>query len=229
MAREGVDVAALAQAEADYAARGHTVVFVAIDGALAAMIAVADRVKPTNAVAIATVHAQGLRVAMITGDKRATALAIAEEIGVDEVVAEVLPDGKVAALDQLRADSAKIAFVGDGINDAPALAHADVGIAIDTGTDVAIESADVVLMSGDLMGVVTALDVSKRTMANIRGQHPAKPDLGVCLQHRLDPGSGGRIATQSRAFCCRLRSRRGRWRWRCRSSRSLATRCACGV
>ena len=105
---------------------------------------------------------------MITGDQRETAEAIARETGIDQVIAGVLPDGKVAALDELRAGGGKIAFVGDGINDAPALAHADVGIAIGTGTDVAIESADVVLMSGDLRGVVNAVEVSKRTMTNIR-------------------------------------------------------------
>ena len=105
---------------------------------------------------------------MITGDKRETALAIARETGIDHVIAGVLPDGKVAALDELRQGGKQIAFVGDGINDAPALAHADVGIAIGTGTDVAIESADVVLMSGDLRGVVNAFEVSGRTMRNIR-------------------------------------------------------------
>ena len=105
---------------------------------------------------------------MITGDKRETAEAIAAETGIDHVVAGVLPEGKVDALQKLRGVGRKIAFVGDGINDAPALAHADVGIAIGTGTDVAIESADVVLMSGDLRGVVNAFEVSKRTMANIR-------------------------------------------------------------
>ena len=105
---------------------------------------------------------------MITGDKRETAEAIARETGIDHVVAGVLPDGKVAALNSLREGGKRIAFVGDGINDAPALAHADVGIAIGTGTDVAIESADVVLMSGDLRGVVNAFEVSRRTMRNIR-------------------------------------------------------------
>jgi len=113
-------------------------------------------------------HAQGLKVAMITGDKRETAEAIARETGIDHVIAGVLPDGKVAALDDLRGAGKRIAFVGDGINDAPALAHSDVGIAIGTGTDVAIESADVVLMSGDLRGVVNALEVSRSTMRNIR-------------------------------------------------------------
>ena len=105
---------------------------------------------------------------MITGDNRETAKAIARETGIDHVIAGVLPDGKVAALDALRQGGRQVAFVGDGINDAPALAHADVGIAIGTGTDVAIESADVVLMSGDLRGVVNALNVSGRTMRNIR-------------------------------------------------------------
>ena len=110
----------------------------------------------------------GLKTAMITGDNTATARAIAAEAGIDHVEAEVLPRGKVKALENLRANGARLAFVGDGINDAPALAAADIGIAIGTGTDVAIESADVVLMSGDLRGVVNALDISRRTMRNIR-------------------------------------------------------------
>lgn len=167
MAAEGVDIAGFVQTQAEHAGRGETVVFVAVDGALAAMIAVADRVKPSSAAAIKALRAQGVRVVMITGDKEATARAIAAQVGVDEVVADVLPEGKVNALDQLRGDGT-IAFVGDGINDAPALAHADVGVAIGTGTDVAIESADVVLMSGDLRGVATAVMVSRATMSNIR-------------------------------------------------------------
>jgi Cu+-exporting ATPase len=125
-------------------------------------------VKASSREAIEALHRQGLKVAMITGDKQQTADAIAAETGIDYVVAGVLPDGKVEALDRLRAGGQKIAFVGDGINDAPALAYADVGIAIGTGTDVAIESADVVLMSGDLRGVVNAFEVSSRTMRNIR-------------------------------------------------------------
>jgi len=129
---------------------------------------VADPVKPSSAAAIRALHDLGLKVAMITGDKRETADAIARETGIDHVIAGVLPDGKVAALDDLRKGGRHVAFVGDGINDAPALAHADVGIAIGTGTDVAIESADVVLMSGDLRGVVNAYRVSTRTMRNIR-------------------------------------------------------------
>ena len=167
MTREGVEIAALSKTEVELASRGRTALYAAIDGKLAAVIAVADPVKSASREAIAALHARGYKVAMITGDKRETAEAIARETGIDHVIAGVLPDGKVAALDDLRAGGRKIAFVGDGINDAPALAHADVGIAIGTGTDVAIESADVVLMSGDLRGVVNAAHVSKRTMSNI--------------------------------------------------------------
>ena len=168
MTREGIEIAALQAVERDLASRGRTALYAAIDGRLAAVIAVADPVKSASRAAIAALHARGFKVAMITGDKQETAEAIAKETGIDHVIAGVLPDGKVAALEDLRSGGRKVAFVGDGINDAPALAAADVGIAIGTGTDVAIESADVVLMSGDLRGVVNAVEVSKRTMANIR-------------------------------------------------------------
>jgi Cu+-exporting ATPase len=164
----GADPAALAAAAGDLADKGRGVLFVAVDGRLAGLAAVADRVKPTSREAIAALHAAGLSVAMITGDREETARAIAREVGIDHVVAGLLPEGKVAALTRLREAHGALAFVGDGINDAPALAHADVGIAIGTGTDVAIDAADVVLMSGDLRGVATALDVSHRTMRNIR-------------------------------------------------------------
>ena len=168
MTREGIEIAALQAVERDLASRGRTALYAAIDGRLAAVIAVADPVKSASRAAIAALHERGFKVAMITGDKQETAEAIAKETGIDHVIAGVLPDGKVAALEDLRSGGRKVAFVGDGINDAPALAAADVGIAIGTGTDVAIESADVVLMSGDLRGVVNAVEVSKRTMANIR-------------------------------------------------------------
>ena len=168
MTREGLSIEALAEIERRLAKEGRTALFAAVDGQVAALIGVADPVKPASAAAIEALHGLGLEVAMITGDKRETAEAIAAETGIDHVVAGVLPEGKVDALQKLRGVGRKIAFVGDGINDAPALAHADVGIAIGTGTDVAIESADVVLMSGDLRGVVNAFEVSKRTMANIR-------------------------------------------------------------
>jgi Cu+-exporting ATPase len=168
MAREGIDTAPLAEREVALARRGRTALYAAIDGRLAAVIGVSDPVKPASRPAIAALRERGLSVAMITGDKRETAEAIAAETGIDTVIAGVLPDGKVAAVEELRAGARKVAFVGDGVNDAPALASADVGIAIGTGTDVAIESADVVLMSGDPRGVVNAHAVSRRTMANIR-------------------------------------------------------------
>ncbi|WP_375255450.1 heavy metal translocating P-type ATPase [Yoonia sp.] len=167
MAQQSIDTTALENHERSLAERGRTALYAAIDGKLAAVIAVADPVKPSSAEVIKALHDRGLKVALITGDKQATADAIGREVGIDEVIAGVLPDGKVAALDKLREGGRKIAFVGDGINDAPALAHADVGIAIGTGTDVAIESADVVLMSGDLRGVVNAAEVSQATMRNI--------------------------------------------------------------
>lgn len=167
MAREGIALGALADTGAALGRKGRTPLYAAIDGAAAAVIAVADPIKPTTPAAIAALHDLGLTVAMITGDNQGTADAIARELGIDIVSAEVLPDGKVAAVEALR-EKGKLAFVGDGINDAPALATADVGIAIGTGTDVAIEAADVVLMSGDLTGVVNAFDISGRTMRNIR-------------------------------------------------------------
>jgi Cu+-exporting ATPase len=167
MAREGIGTEVLAARAEALSERGRTALFVAVDGRLAALVGVADPIKPTSAAAIAALKAEGFEVALVTGDGRATAEAIAQETGIDRVIAEVLPDGKVAALEELGAGR-KIAFVGDGINDAPALAHADVGIAIGTGTDVAIESADVVLMSGDLSGVVNATRLSRMTMRNIR-------------------------------------------------------------
>jgi Cu+-exporting ATPase len=167
MEREGIATGPLAAAAEAQAARGRTPLFAAIDGKIAALFAVADPIKPGTAAAIAALHAQGLEVAMITGDNRATAEAIAKDLRIDRVVAEVLPEGKVAALASLRTKG-PVAFVGDGINDAPALAAADTGIAIGTGTDVAIESADVVLVSGDIGGVVNAFRVSRATMTNIR-------------------------------------------------------------
>ena len=155
------------QAE-EMARLGRTALFAAIDGRIAAVIGVSDPLKPSSKEAIEALHARGKKVVMITGDKALTAEVIAREIGVDQVVAGVLPGGKVETLQKMRDEGAKIAFVGDGINDAPALASSDVGIAIGTGTDVAIEAADVVLMSGDLRGVVNAFEISQRTMTNIR-------------------------------------------------------------
>ena len=147
---------------------GKSPLYAAIDGRLAAIIAVADPIKSSTPAAIAALHQLGLKVAMITGDNARTAQAIAKQLGIDEVVAEVLPEGKVEAVRRLKASHGQIAYVGDGINDAPALAEADVGLAIGTGTDVAVESADVVLMSGNLQGVPNAIALSKATIGNIR-------------------------------------------------------------
>lgn len=168
MTREGVATDALTARAAQIANEGQTPLYVAIDGKLAALIGVSDPIKPATPQAIAALHALGKQVVMITGDNKATAQVIADKLGIDHVVAEVLPEGKVAALNDLRSGGATLAYVGDGINDAPALALADVGIAIGTGTDVAIESADVVLMSGEIGGVVNAFEISRSTMRNIR-------------------------------------------------------------
>ncbi|RBI86166.1 heavy metal translocating P-type ATPase [Rhodosalinus halophilus] len=168
MREMGLDLSAFADEDARRAGRGESVLYAAIDRAPAALIAVADPVKETSRAAIARLREMGLEIAMITGDREETAQAIARDVGIDRVIAGVLPDGKVAAVRELREGGRKLAFVGDGINDAPALAEAEVGVAIGTGTDVAMESADVVLMSGDLAGVVNAVEVSKATLRNIR-------------------------------------------------------------
>ncbi len=167
MTRLGYSVAGFADDAERLGREGQSPLYAAVDGRLAAIITVADPIKPTTPEAIAALHALGLKVAMITGDNRRTAEAIARRLGIDEVVAEVLPDGKVEAIKRLASNGQRVAFVGDGINDAPALAAADVGLAIGTGTDVAIESADVVLMSGDLRGVANAIALSKATIRNI--------------------------------------------------------------
>lgn len=168
MTQLGLDVASFKSAAQRLGEQGKSPLYAAIDGRLAAVIAVADPIKETTPEAIKALHALGLKVAMITGDNAATAAAIAKQLGIDEVAAEVLPDGKVAALKKFRVNGARVAFVGDGINDAPALAEADVGLAIGTGTDVAIEAADVVLMSGDLRGVPNAIALSQATIRNIK-------------------------------------------------------------
>ncbi|MDX2184278.1 MAG: heavy metal translocating P-type ATPase [Gemmatimonadaceae bacterium] len=150
------------------AAQGKTVVYVAIDGALAAVLAIADPIKPSSAAAVAGLRDLGLDVVMVTGDTPATAHAIAASVGIAHVVAGVLPDGKVAEISRRQAEGAVVAMVGDGINDAPALAKADVGMAIGTGTDIAAEAADVVLMRGDLAQVAQAIALSRRTMRTMR-------------------------------------------------------------
>ncbi len=149
-------------------AEGQTVVFVAVDGKLAGLLGVADPIKDSTPEAIAALHDDGLRVVMLTGDSETTARAVAKKLGIDEVIAGVLPDQKAAKVAALQSEGAVVAMAGDGINDAPALARADVGIAMGTGTDVAMESAGVTLLRGDLRGIVRARQLSRQTMANIR-------------------------------------------------------------
>ncbi|UTH45099.1 heavy metal translocating P-type ATPase [Loktanella salsilacus] len=168
MVQEGIDINALQEAADQIGASAQTPVFAVIDGVAVAVLGLSDPVKPNAAKTIAALKARGLRTALITGDAQSVADAVGAGLGIDTVVAEVRPEGKVAALDDLRRAGDTLVFVGDGINDAPALAAADVGIAVGTGTDVAIETADVVLMSGDLAGVGTALNLSRATLRNIR-------------------------------------------------------------
>jgi len=163
----GLDAGAFAAEATALAEAGKTPLYAALGGKVAAVLAVADPIKETTPQAISALHALGLKVAMITGDNARTAKAIAAQLGIDEVVAEVLPEGKVQTIERLKGNG-KLAFVGDGINDAPALAAADVGIAVGTGTDIAIEAAEVVLMSGRLTAVPAAIALSRATMANIR-------------------------------------------------------------
>ncbi|WP_431300713.1 heavy metal translocating P-type ATPase [Tabrizicola sp. BL-A-41-H6] len=167
MRKLGLDVTPFAEAAALLADAGGTPLYAAIDGRLAGLLGVADPIKPTTPDAIRALHTLGVKVAMITGDNARTAKAVAAKLGIDEVVAEVLPEGKVDAVRRLKG-AGQLAYVGDGINDAPALAQADVGVAVGTGTDVAIEAADVVLVSGQLTGVPTAIALSRATMRNIR-------------------------------------------------------------
>ncbi|HET6763538.1 MAG TPA: heavy metal translocating P-type ATPase [Longimicrobiaceae bacterium] len=164
MAAHGIDVGGLRLDAERLADEGRTPVYVAVDGALAGLIAVADPIKATSREAIARLHGMGLQVVMLTGDHPRTAQAVARQAGIDRVVAGVLPEGKVAEIRRLQAEGLVVAMVGDGINDAPALAQADVGIAIGTGTDIAMEASDVTLMRGDLRGVASAISLSRATM-----------------------------------------------------------------
>ncbi|MFW5952393.1 MAG: heavy metal translocating P-type ATPase, partial [Gemmatimonadota bacterium] len=168
MAEQGMELGGLAGAAARMAAEAQTPVYVGSEGRVLGVIGIADPVKPSSAGAIAVLKALGMDVVMLTGDTRATAEAIARQVGVDRVVAEVLPKGKVEEVERLRAEGRKVAMVGDGLNDAPALATADIGIAIGTGTDVALEASDITLMGGDLNGVPDAIRLSRRTMRVIR-------------------------------------------------------------
>ena len=168
MDERGITMLELEEASDRLASEGKTPMYVALDGKLAGIIAVADTVKASSKAAIESLHKMGIEVVMITGDNKKTAAAIARQVGIDRVLAEVLPQDKSNEVKKLQSEGRKVAMVGDGINDAPALAQADIGIAIGSGTDVAMESADIVLMRSDLMDVPTAIDLSKKTIRNIK-------------------------------------------------------------
>ena len=168
LAAAGISTSTLDTAAAELSAQGKTPVLAAVDGAPAGVLAIADTVKDDSAAAIAALRRLGIEVVMLTGDNAATAAAIARQTGISRVLAEVLPEHKAAEIRRLQAEGRKVGMAGDGINDAPALAAADIGLAIGTGTDVAIEAADITLISGSLAGVVTAVSLSRATMRNIR-------------------------------------------------------------
>jgi Cu+-exporting ATPase len=168
MADQKIDLGELAAKAETLRADGQTVMFVAVDGRTAGLLGVADPIKSTTAEAIKQLHAEGLKIVMLTGDNRTTANAVAKTLNIDDLVAEVLPDQKLAVIKRLQSEGRIVAMAGDGINDAPALALADVGIAMGTGTDVAIESADVTLVKGDLRGIVRARRLSRATMRNVK-------------------------------------------------------------
>ena len=168
LAEAGVDTTELEQISVQLSAAGKTPILAAVDGQPAGVLAVADTVKDDSVAAIAALRKLGLDVVMITGDNARTAAAIARQVGVSRVLAEVLPEHKAGEIRRLQGEGRRVGMVGDGINDAPALAQANVGFAIGTGTDVAIEAADITLISGSLAGVVTAIRLSRATMRNIR-------------------------------------------------------------
>ncbi|MHB8867566.1 MAG: HAD-IC family P-type ATPase, partial [Thermoleophilia bacterium] len=168
MRDRGIDAGSLVEEAERLAADGKTPMFVAVDGRAAGVIAVADTLKPNSVEAVSRLRKMGLEVVMITGDNRRTAEAIGRQVGIDTVLAEVLPEHKADEVRRLQGEGKVVAMVGDGINDAPALAQADIGIAIGTGTDVAMEASDVTLIRGDLMPIATAIDLSRATMRTIR-------------------------------------------------------------
>lgn len=168
LAENRIEVAALASAAEALGAKAATVIFVGIDGRLAGFVGIADPIKASTPEAIAALRKANIRVVMLTGDAKATARAVGQALGIDEVVSEVLPEDKASVVQRLKAEGRIVAMAGDGVNDAPALAAADVGIAMGTGTDVAMESSGVTLLHGDLMGIVKARELSQATMGNIR-------------------------------------------------------------
>ena len=168
MREVGAEVEAVDTQVRELRSSGHSVIFLAVDGRFAAALSVGDPIKPTTPAAIAALKAEGLRIVMLTGDARASAEAVARALGIDETIADVQPGGKAVAIERLQQQGRRVAMAGDGINDAPALARADVGIAMGTGTDIAMESAQVTLVNGDLNGLVRALNLSRATVRNIR-------------------------------------------------------------
>jgi len=168
MVKQGVQLDAMYKRAQKLAAQGQTAMLLAVDDSLVGILTVADPVKQDSAAAIARLHKAGIKVVMLTGDNRNTAEAVAARVGIDEVMAEVLPEDKSGKVAELQQRGEVVAMVGDGINDAPALARADVGFAIGTGTDVAMESASVTLMRGSLHGVADAIAISRATVRNIR-------------------------------------------------------------
>jgi Cu+-exporting ATPase len=168
MGERGIATSELSDAAAQLSELGRTAMFVAIDGVLSAVVAVADPIRATSQAAIAELQRMGLQVVMLTGDNERTAHAVAQGAGIERVVAGVLPEGKVQEIERLQAQGFVVAMVGDGINDGAAIARSDLGFAIATGSDVAVEAADVALMRGDLQGVVTAIKLSRRTMRTMK-------------------------------------------------------------
>jgi len=168
LAQAGIDTGHWESQADAWRAQAKTVVFLAVDGRASGMAAVADPIKQTTPEAIARLKAEGVRIVMLTGDGKRTAEAVARQLGIDEAIGEVLPEDKAKHVKRLQAEGRKVAMAGDGINDAPALAQADVGIAMGTGTDIAMESAGVTLVKGDLRGIVRAIRLSHATMRNIR-------------------------------------------------------------
>jgi Cu+-exporting ATPase len=164
----GIDTAPVKQAAADWANQARTIVAAAIDGRAVAVFAIADTLRPNAAMVMTSLKQRGLRVVMLSGDRQATAEAIAKQAGIGEVIAEVLPDGKVDAIKSLQRGDHRVAMIGDGLNDSPALAQADVGIAMASGTDIAAEAASVTLMRSDLAGVEQAIVLARKTMKTMR-------------------------------------------------------------
>jgi Cu+-exporting ATPase len=164
----GINTQALQKYKTQWESAGKTAVWIAVDGEIEGLMGIADAIKPSSPAAVRALRQLGLEVVMLTGDNRQTAEAIASEVGIRRVFAEVRPGQKADKVKELQSEGKIVAMVGDGINDAPALAQADVGIAIGTGTDVAIAASDITLISGDLQGIVTAIQLSRATMQNIR-------------------------------------------------------------